>query len=60
MSKIWEQLKTEPAAIFGTLTAIAAAAAGVWNEPWLAFAAAATAAVGAVFTRQNVTPLVKK
>lgn len=59
MKVIWNKVLNEPAAVFGSLVAVTAAAAGVWEEPWLAFAAAALAGVGAVFTRQNVTPIRK-
>lgn len=59
MKTIWNRLLTEPALIFGSVTAVLAAASGIWTSPWLAFAAAAVAGVGAAFTRANVTPLAK-
>lgn len=59
MKTIWNRLLTEPAVIFGSATAVLAAASGIWMNQWLAFGAAAVAGVGAVFTRQAVTPIVK-
>jgi len=59
MKKIWQRILNEPAIATGIPTVLFAAAAGVWNEPWLAFAAAASAAVSMLFTRANVTPLNK-
>lgn len=59
MKTIWDRLLNEPAVIFGSVTAVLAAASGIWTSPWLAFAAAAVAGIGAAFTRANVTPTVK-
>lgn len=56
MRVIWNRLMHEPALVFAIPTVFFGAAAGVWTEPWLGFAAAVSAGVGAVFTRSNVTP----
>lgn len=60
MKTLLQRLWTEPALATQVPTVVFAAAAGVWEQPWLAFAAAASAAVGAVVTRQNVTPTRKQ
>ncbi len=57
MRRIWKRILDEPAIATGIPTILFACAAGVWNEPWLAFAAAAFAAIGALFTRRNVAPI---
>jgi len=57
MKPIWERLKTEPALVTGIPTVLFGIAAGVWTEPWLGFAAAASAGIGALFTRSKVTPV---
>ena len=49
--RIWN----EPAIAVGIPTVVLAAGAGIWSNEWLAFGAAAFAAVGAIFTRQVVT-----
>ena len=60
MKVIWGRILNEPAIAIGIPTVVSASAAGIWNEPWLAFAAAAWAALGTLFVRQNVTPLNKE
>lgn len=57
MKQIAYWIWTQPAIAVGVPTVVLAAAAGVWQEPWLAFAAAAFAGLGTVFTRNAVTPL---
>ena len=60
MKVIWNRILNEPAIATGVPTVVFASAAGIWNEPWIAFVAAAWAAIGTLFTRQNVTPLNKE
>jgi len=57
MRKIWNMILTEPAIALGIPTVGFAAAAGIWSVDWLAFAAAFTAALGALFVRSNVAPV---
>lgn len=51
----------EQVVFWGLLTAGFATAAGIWDNKWLAFAAAFTAAGGAIFSRTQVeaTPSTK-
>ncbi len=56
MRYIWNRILNEPAIATGIPTVVFACAAGVWNEPWLAFAAAASAGIGMLFVRSNSTP----
>lgn len=58
MKTIWNRILTEPAIAFGIPTILFATAAGIWSNDWLAFAAAASAGIGALLTRANVTPTV--
>jgi hypothetical protein len=55
MKNIAIRIWNEPALATGVPTVILASAAGIWENQFLAFGAAAFAAVGALFTRQNVT-----
>lgn len=57
MKKIAQLIWTEPAICVGVISALLAAASGVWDLPALAFGAAAFAALGSIFVRQNVTPV---
>ena len=50
-------LLDEPAIATGIPTVLFATAAGVWNEPWLAFAAAASAGIGTLFVRTHSAPI---
>ena len=56
MRRIWKRILDEPAIATGIPTVLFATAAGVWNEPWLAFAAAASAGIGTLFVRTHSTP----
>ena len=57
MKVIWQRLLYEPALVMQIPTVVLAFAAGIWTNEWLAFAAGAWAAVGAIVTRANVTPV---
>lgn len=56
MKTLWDRVMTEPALVFAIPTVVFSTAAGVWSAEWLAFAAAVSAGLGALVTRQNVTP----
>lgn len=60
MRKIWERILNEPAIATGVPTVLFGVAAGIWTEPWLGFAAAASAGLGTLFTRANVSPTIKE
>ena len=57
MRRIWRRILDEPAIATGIPTVLFATAAGVWNEPWLAFAAAASAGIGTLFVRTHSAPI---
>ena len=57
MRKIWNRILTEPAIAIGIPTVLLAVAAGIWSNDWLAFAAAGSAALGALFVRSNSAPI---
>ena len=55
MRVIWRRIINEPAIALAIPTVLFATAAGVWASPTLAFLAAASAGLGSVFVRSNVT-----
>ena len=57
MKVIVERLYTEPALVFGILVVALNAAGLAFGIEWLVAVSTVVAAVGARFTRQNVTPL---
>lgn len=56
MKRIAYLIWTQPAIAIGVPTVVLASAAGVWSIDWLAFAAAAFAGLGTVFTWNAVSP----
>lgn len=52
-ARIW----LEPAVASAIPTILLGTAAGIWTSQWLAFGAAASAALAALFTRRNVSPI---
>ena len=56
MQTIIDRLKHEPVLVFQIPTIILASASMYWDQDWIAFGVAVSAALGALFARQRVTP----
>jgi len=57
MKKLWSYIwNGEPVVVWQIPTVLLATASGIWSNEYLAFAAAGTAAVGAILARMNVSP----
>lgn len=56
MKKIVERIYYEPAVVFGVLVVGTNAAGLAFHLDWLVAVSGVVAAIGAVFTRNNVTP----